>query len=272
MATYYVPGSLAGQTLNDLSGKYGFRGDVLGNFAGVATNTPLTEGMAFNLPSDYGANSSEGGFASRYLTPEATYQTEKAKTEQQAAVAPAIQTLQAGIDPLKDRYSKLIADIKGRRETAVQQVGVDTAREFGKRGISTQSGVYDVALRNAQTPVEQTYGQLETGAAGEEQDRLMAIQNAIAGLQAGAGKEAITQALEMLKLTQNQSQFDKSYELQKSELDKKYSSSPESLKDKYIALGEGQTLYDLVNKVNLYTSPKTYESSGGSSGNLSDWE
>lgn len=225
MATYYTPENFVGQTLRDLSSKYGFRGDVLGNFAGVGENTPLTAGQQFNLPSEYGANSSEGGFASRYLTPESTYLTEKAKKEQQAAAAPAIQTLQSGIDPLKDRYSKLIADIRGRRETAVQQVGIDTAREFGKRGISTQSGVYDIALRNAQTPVEQTYGQLETGAAGEEQDKIRAIQTAIAGLQAGSGKDAITQALAMLQNSQSQSNWEKQFDLTKQEFDLKKSKS-----------------------------------------------
>ena len=102
---------------------------------------------------------------------------------------------------------------------------MDTAREFGKRGISTQSGVYDVALRNAQTPVEQTYGQLETGAAGEEQDRLLSIQNAIAGLQAGAGKDAITQALAMLQNAQGQSNWEKQFDLTKQEFDLKKTQS-----------------------------------------------
>ena len=267
MATYYTPDTLAGQTLRDLASKYGFRSDVLANFAGISESSPLTAGQKFNLPAEYGANSSEGGFASRNFTPGETYLADKAKSDQAAAVAPAIQTLQAGIDPLKDRYAKLIADIKGRRETAVQQVGIDTAREFGKRGIPTSSGAYDVALRGAQTPVEQSYAQAETGAAGEEQDRIRAIQTAIAGLQAGAGKDAITQALQMLQMSQSQSQFDKSYDLQKSELEKKYASSPESLKDKYIALSEGQTLYDLAKNVGLYTAPKTYKVASGGGGN-----
>lgn len=232
MANYYVPDSLAGQTLGDLSGKYGFRGDVLGNFGGVDQNTPLKAGQAFNLPAEYGANSSEGGFASRNFTSEQDYQTKKAAdvqsaatAAQQAAVAPAIATMQGQVDPLKSRYDKLIADIKGRRDTAVQQVGIDTAREYGKRGIPTSSGVFDVALRNATTPVEQSYGQNITGAEGEGQDKIMAIQNAIAGLQAGAGKDAITQALEVLKNSQAQGNWEKTFSQNQQELDLKKTAS-----------------------------------------------
>ena len=152
---------------------------------------------------------------------EQDYQTEKATAAQKAAVAPAISTLQGQVDPLKARYDKLIADIKGRRDTAVQQVGVDTSREFGKRGIPNSSGAFDVALRNAQTPVEQSYGQNLIGAEGEGQDKLMAIQNAIAGLQAGAGKDAITQALQVLQNATSQGNWEKQFNLSQQELDLK---------------------------------------------------
>lgn len=217
---FQVGDQYVGKSLQDIfnqissTGGYVPRADVLAAQAGIGVNSPLAKGQYLSYANDPGAG--EYQFLNQnFGSPlsESDYQTKKANDAQQAAVAPAISTLQSGIDPLKDRYTKLIADIKGRRDTAVNQVGVDTAREFGKRGITTSSGVYDQALRGAQTPVEQAYGQLETGAIGEEQDKLRAIQTSIASLQAGAGKDAITQALEMLKLSQGQSQFDKTLDL-----------------------------------------------------------
>ena len=37
-------------------------------------------------------------------------------------------------------------------------------------------------------------------------------------------------------------------------------------KDRYVTLGEGQTLYDLSSLQALFTNPKTYKPTGGSSG------
>lgn len=228
MANSYfsVPDQYNGKTLQDVfnqvgaAGGYTPRADVLAAQSGIGVNSQLQKGQYLSYANDPGAG--EYQFLQKnFGSPlsESDYQTKKATDANNAAVAPAISTLQSQVDPLKSRYDKLIADIKGRRDTAVQQAGIDTAREFGKRGISTQSGVYDVALRNATTPVEQSYGQTLTGAEGEGQDRLMAIQNAIAGLQAGAGKDAITQALQLLQNTQQQSNFEKEFGLKQQSLD-----------------------------------------------------
>ena len=152
------------------------------------------------------------------------------------AAQPAIQTLQTGEQPLKDRYAKLIEDIKGRRETAVKQAGISSAVEFGRRGLPTSSGAYDVALREETTPVEQAYGGLITGAEGEREDKLSAIRSAIAGLQSGAGNVSMSDALSILTSA-------KAFE--------KPAVSP-------ISLGEGATLFDPTTGKPIYTAPKTY--------------
>ena len=232
--TYFkVPQQYIGKNLNQINdelsagGKSGLGSpSLLANYLGIDQNTALTADQVLSLSSDRNLSPTSGEYlglqgAFGQGISEQDYQTEKATAAQKAAVAPAISTLQGQVDPLKARYDKLIADIKGRRDTAVQQVGVDTSREFGKRGIPNSSGAFDVALRNAQTPVEQSYGQNLIGAEGEGQDKLMAIQNAIAGLQAGAGKDAITQALQVLQNATSQGNWEKQFNLSQQELDLK---------------------------------------------------
>jgi len=82
--SFEVPESLAGQTLRQLASKYGFRSDVLAGFGGIGEDTPLSAGQTFNLPSEYGANSSEGGFASKYFSPVGTYATAQSEAERTA--------------------------------------------------------------------------------------------------------------------------------------------------------------------------------------------
>ena len=62
-------------------------------------------------------------------------------SKQEAAVAPAIKTLSEGQKSLADRYKGLIDSIKGREQQAVQRSDINTATEFGKRGILPSSGI-----------------------------------------------------------------------------------------------------------------------------------
>ena len=152
------------------------------------------------------------------------------------AAQPAIQTLETGKQPLIDRYQKLLEDIKGRRETAVQQAGITSAQEYGRRGIPLSSSAYGGYLQQQTTPVEQAYGGLLTGAEGEREDKLATIRNAIAMLQSGAGNVSMSDALSILTSA-------KAFE--------KPAVSP-------ISLGEGATLFDPTTNKPIYTAPKTY--------------
>lgn len=194
----------------------------------------------FNLSSSSGANVTPQSFTQNPV--QSAIDIAKSLREQNIQAAqPAIQTLESGKQPLTDRYNKIIEDIKGRRETAVQQTGISTATEFGKRGLPTSSGAYDVALRQATIPVEQAYGQTITGAEGEREDKLSAIRNAIAGLQSGAGNVDIKDALSILTTA------------------KSFEPSATDISKNYLSLGEGSTLYDLLQGRALYTAPKTYK-------------
>jgi len=150
---------------------------------------------------------------------------------------PAIQSLQASIPettskyaterqrlesqkvPLKDRYSNLLNQIKSSETADVKQQEIATAREFGRRGIPTTSGIAEQTLAEKLSPIRQYYTgkATETGISqeenmstleglissltGQETESTRAIQNAIAALQAGDTSGAITQALGLL--TQN---------------------------------------------------------------------
>ena len=270
---FQVGDKYAGKTIQDIArevagaGGYIPRTDVLAGNAGISEKSALNKGQYLSYANDPGSGEYQF-LQNTFGAPigETDYQTKVATDRQNAAIAPAVNTLNSQKDPLKARYDDLISQIRGRRDTAVNQAGIDTSREYAKRGISTQSGVYDIALRNARMPVEQQYAQLETAASGEEQDKLMAISNAIANLQAGAGKDAIVQALQAITGNREQGNIDRQYQFNVDQANKAAVPPPTNVRDNYLALGEGQTLYDLLNGKSLYTAPKTYKPTTGGGG------
>lgn len=140
------------------------------------------------------------------------------------AAAPAIASLeatkpeiQAGVASktklLSERYSNLIADIKGGQQKAEQRQTVVTAGELGKRGIDPTSTIYQQELTSALQPVTSEYIGLLKGAATEqmagqqqlaelEQTQLRNVANTIAELQSGAGTNAINTALQLYQQAQ----------------------------------------------------------------------
>lgn len=161
---------------------------------------------------------------------------------QQQSNQPAIQSLQASIPevsskfattkqglesqkvPLEQRYSNLLDQIKGNQEADISQQNLTTSREFGRRGIPTTSGIFEQTIGEKTRPINQYYtgqateagiskeenlmnlNQLIASLTGEETEQTRAIQNAIAGLQAGDSSSAITQALQQLQMNQTSQQ------------------------------------------------------------------
>lgn len=108
---------------------------------------------------------------------------------------PAIASLQASKAPLEQRYSDLVANIKGNQTTATNAQTVTTNNELARRGI--QGGGYaDQQLQNALQPIGVQYsgllGQANTGQSTDES----AINNAIAQLQSGDPNAAVSGALQ----------------------------------------------------------------------------
>ena len=133
--------------------------------------------------------------------------------------------LQGQVQPLSDRYSSLLDEIKGNQQTATEQQTVATANELGRRGVSTTSGLGEQTIASSLLPVNRTFTPLIqqtglsreadlsalqnqiTGLTGQETTSLRDIQNAIAQLQSGAATGAVPTALSLLGSQQQASQF-----------------------------------------------------------------
>ena len=145
---------------------------------------------------------------------------------------------------------------------------LETSREFGKRGVSTQSGLFDQTLNDRLNPQisnlgisrEQDIASLlnqQNTLAGQETTDIRGIQNAIAQLMAGNAPSAVTSAQEIINAAQQARQFDVGTELKKQELAQ--SSNTKDISKYFTSLGEGSTLYNLLTGQPVYTAPKTYK-------------
>ena len=123
---------------------------------------------------------------------------------QTEAAQPAIKTLEAGRQPLKERYDTLLKSIKERGAFETGRADITSARELGRRGIPTESTFAGEFQQEKRLPVQAQFGQLEaqTGLSAEEAQN--AISSAIAQLQAGGGQNAIAQALQQYQFGEQQ--------------------------------------------------------------------
>jgi len=170
---------------------------------------------------------------------------------QKQANAPAIQSLQASIpeisqsfatqkqqveqqiEPLKQRYQSLLADVTGRAKASEEAQTRITSGELGKRGIVGSSTLAQQEIQSAVEPIrsgargaiteiglgqEQGLQSLQNTLAGlttSEVEQKRAVQNAIAQLEAGGGQTAVQNALALLQNQQQQAGASASLDLQK---------------------------------------------------------
>jgi hypothetical protein len=133
--------------------------------------------------------------------------------------------LQAELDPTKQRYEQLLAEIT-RREGEEKTAATRTVnREMGRREILSDSGFYDQEMQGANQPISRFYGDQATGVGLEQDTALRAIQAAIAQLgqqqaeqllgldrdvaqvQMAGGQNAAQLALSLLGQRQQDAQF-----------------------------------------------------------------
>lgn len=127
-------------------------------------------------------------------------QAQQAREAQERATKLALETLESGkgkigeiyssrqnillgeMDPTKQRYEQLLQEVTRRENEEVTRSTGATNRELGRRGIVSDSGVFDQELNRVLSPINQYYaGQAkEVGLEGE--NALRAIQNAITEL------------------------------------------------------------------------------------------
>lgn len=203
--------------------------------------------------------------------------------------------LAAAKTTLVDRYKNIIDTLKGRSDQDVQRSDLDISREYGKRGILPSSGVVSQVQTEKANPIRQFYsGQItEAGISGaeaeqdilnqiarlpiEEADKLNVVQQAIAQLQAGVSKDAIQLALQQYEMKQNEQiqsaqlslqnrQLDSEDAMRKAQIQQMQQPAPTNPYDRFVTVGEGQSIFDLGSLQNIFKSPKTYKASGGGGG------
>ena len=152
-----------------------------------------------------------------------------------------LSTLQGQVDPLKQRYDAIISGLNNAGSQEVNQATLNLAQEYGKRGISTQSGVFNQNLAQTVNPIQNTYASQIAGVQGQEnsdinqlqgqialnpiqqQQALDQLNQAIAAIQTGGGQDAITNAIQQSQFQQQlalqQQQVTNALALQKAQAD-----------------------------------------------------
>ena len=276
---YYfeTPQDFEGKTLESITNPRGMgSGDNIARILGISANEPLRAGQNFSvtpLPGMDWQGAGEYQSIRNLFTPSVSPQEKQAQSAQNqlnTSRDQAVSTLQSGQQTLKDRYKSVIDSIKGRETNALQQSDIASAREFAKRGISTQSGAYDQFVQGQRLPISTAFAEQEANAGLGEAGAQNNILSAIANLQSQTGFKAADIAMALAQLSQNQQQFDASLAqgdrslTQNLEIARMQNQPQQSNPyDRFTTLGEGQTIYDLNTLQSLFTNPKTYKGTSG---------
>lgn len=249
MATtvFEVPEQFGGKTLEQVAGEVGGLGrvDVLANLLGINQRDVLKAGQGLTLNDVPGVDPSGSaeliGLRKAFgsgITPEqfaaqpAIRSLESSIPETEAAFQQRQAALSAEKQPLESRYSKILEEIKGREQRELSREETALSREFGKRGIPLSSGVFDVSLGEKLRPISEAFGEITSETAfgfenllrdltqqiaevpTEQALAVRDIRNAIAQIQAGAGSQAIQNALAQAQLSEEARQFDVTQQFQ----------------------------------------------------------
>lgn len=290
---YEVPESLIGinpSNLQTIPSQYGFGGRAE-DLSAILGSQPLQKGQQFAL-ADVGGQPGEWitkhfTRTSPYAAAESALAASKPITEQ--AYAERGRQLEGEKQPLTERYSALIDELKRRetKETGAQSTAL--AREYGKRGVPLSSGAYEQDLAGKTGDISQFYAGQQKDVGFEKEDKLRELGNLLADLpierarelnlidqkigelKATGANQQLQMALEQYKFQREEHWRQQEFDLKKQEFELSKEGST-SLKDQYATIGEGSTLYDLLNRTALYTAPKTYKGSGGDGSALQDLE
>lgn len=156
-------------------------------------NNPNQSGFKPQSSNASANNSNPAPTQSTPVVPQQSFEdlAQKAIQMNQQAVQPAVDALKATKQPLQDRYTALLSQIKNNQSIAENRQTVTTNNELGARGILPSSGLAQQTLTNAVNPITQEYS-AEYGqtAAGENSD-LANIDAQIAQLLSGAATSGI---------------------------------------------------------------------------------
>jgi len=172
---------------------------------------------------------------------------------------PAIQQLQKTSTDLDTRYKDLLSSIKGGQKVAEDAQILATNNELGRRGISADSGVAQQQTASALRPIASDYASLTANTGMSQQKELSDLALQIANLQSGNPMESLNFASGIADREEQKQQFEKTLAQRIAEANR----PQQQQQDRYTTLGEGQTLYDLLNGGAVYTAPKSYAPKSG---------
>ena len=178
-------------------------------------------------------------------------QAQKLLEFQKQANQPAITSLQAQKEPLKLQYENIIAQLKGTQETQVSTAQKVAGQEFGYRGIPLSSTAFGEYLAGKVNPLQQYFANQIQETGYQQQKGLTDIDQLIAQLQSGDSASALSNAIQILGLQQQQTLSEKEFGLKE-----QIANKPQ---DQFATLGEGSTLFNLATGQPLCTAPKTYK-------------
>jgi len=205
----------------------------------------------YSTPS-YGSSnqSSGGGFSSTNTSNPQSY-IDAAMASYKKANEPAIANLKASIPEqqkafsnertrlqgqegsIKDRYTNLIDSIKGNQKLSETRQTTTTNNELARRGITNDSGVYEQEMTNTLNPITQQYTGLAkdaaisqeadlkdlsgriTGLTDQESAAIRSILGNIAGLESGAGNNAVSTGLNMFSQDRSREDSTRAMEAEK---------------------------------------------------------
>lgn len=190
----------------------------------------------------------------------ATRQADKIRQYNINANQPAIQQLQKTSTDLDTRYKDLLGSIKGQQKVAEDAQILSTNNEMGRRGISADSGIAEREQAAGLRPIASEYSALTANTGLSQQRDISEIAKQIAMLQTGNPMESLNFSSQLMDREQQASQFERTLAQQIAQANKpQQAQQPE----RYTTLGEGQTLYDLLNGGAVYTAPKSYAPKSG---------
>lgn len=203
-------------------------------------------------------------------------QLEAARQAQQMqleANKPAIESLTAHKSSLDQKYAELLQSIDASEGVAADKQTLATGNELARRGLSSDSGVYQQEQAKAAAPVAAEFGQLkaQTGT-GRERD-LTGLAESIASLQAGNVPNALGFASNLGSYELQAQQLANNFLLGKEQnqlgRDRLDYDRTQNTNNPFMAVSEGQGIYDTSTGKLLYTQPKTYK---GVQNNLNGWD
>jgi len=227
---------------------------------------------------DYGAIAREQMKMMQEANAPAVASLQASIPETQAKYAADRERLQAKETPLTERYNNLLSQVSQQGQQLTSRQQTETSREFGRRGISLQSGIFDQTLNEKLRPIsewitgqtkdvgferEEKLAQLRdllSQTSQSEVEQVRAIQNAIAQLQAGGAQNGITNALSLYQLQQNQALKEKELALAEAAANAKVSVNP---LEQALAMAKLENMQANTARLN-----RTGSSSGGGGGDI----